>query len=186
MTFNFKPYLKFNWQIALVAVLLATSLWYAVVGREKVEAAERSGEMVKLSRIAVAVWAVLLSGFAIWMAAGHAESENKNLIDLAFGMVAYTYGPLLGVLLAAILPGKKSFVGIVVGTVISVLIVLWVRPELPRLFDAMGLSTAWLETSRPQIAFAWFYPINALITLGFAYLPLGRTTRGAEHAEHAD
>lgn len=38
MTFNFKPYLKFNWQIALVAVLLATSLWYAVVGREKVEA----------------------------------------------------------------------------------------------------------------------------------------------------
>ena len=38
MTFNLKPYLKFNWQIALVAILLATSLWYAVVGRDKVEA----------------------------------------------------------------------------------------------------------------------------------------------------
>ena len=37
MSFNFKLNLKFNWQIALVAVLLATSLWYAVVGREKVE-----------------------------------------------------------------------------------------------------------------------------------------------------
>ena len=32
-----KPYLAFNWQIALVAVLLAVTLWYAVVGREKVE-----------------------------------------------------------------------------------------------------------------------------------------------------
>ncbi len=30
-------WIKFNWQIALVAVLLAVSLWYTVVGREKVE-----------------------------------------------------------------------------------------------------------------------------------------------------
>lgn len=37
MSFNFKLNLKFNRQIALVAVLLAISLWYAVVGREKVE-----------------------------------------------------------------------------------------------------------------------------------------------------
>jgi len=115
------------------------------------------------------------------MAQGHAASENKNLIDLAFGMVAYTYGPLLGVLLAAILPGKKSLVGIVVGTIVSILIVLWVRPELPRLLETFGFATKWLEESRPQIAFPWFYPINALITLGFAYLPLGRTTRGTGH-----
>ena len=37
MKFNLKPYFKFNWQIALVAILLATTLWYGVVGREKVE-----------------------------------------------------------------------------------------------------------------------------------------------------
>ena len=134
--------------------------------------------MVRLSRIAVAIWAVLLSSFAIWMAQGHAASENKNLIDLAFGMVAYTYGPLLGVLLAAILPGRKSLVGIIVGTVVSILIVLWVRPEFPRLLDSLGLATAWLDASRPQIAFPWFYPINAIITLAFAYLPLGRETVG--------
>lgn len=164
---------------SVLAALSQTSL-SAILGRKKVEAAERSGEMVKLSRIAVAVWAVLLSGFAIWMARGHAESENKNLIDLAFGMVAYTYGPLLGVLLAAILPGKKSLVGIVLGTVVSVLIVLWVRPELPRLLTSFGFGTEWLDATRPQIAFAWFYPINALITLGCAYLPLGRETRPHE------
>jgi solute:Na+ symporter, SSS family len=164
---------------SVLAALSQTSL-SAILGREKVESAERSGEMVRLSRIAVAVWAVLLSGFAIWMARGHAASENKNLIDLAFGMVAYTYGPLLGVLLAAILPGRKSLVGIIIGTVVSILIVLWVRPEFPRFLDGLGLATDWLDATRPQIAFAWFYPINALLTLGCAYLPLGRATVRSE------
>ncbi len=36
--FNISKYLMLpNWQVALVAVLLSVSLWYAVVGREKVE-----------------------------------------------------------------------------------------------------------------------------------------------------
>jgi ABC-type branched-subunit amino acid transport system permease subunit len=117
------------------------------------------------------------------MAQGHAKSADKNLIDLAFGMVTYTYGPLLGVLLAAILPGKKSLRGIILGTVVSILVVAWVRPELPRLLESMGLATQWLADTRPQIAFPWFYPINALLTLGCAYLPLGRTTRATEHEE---
>jgi len=84
------------------------------------------------------------------------------------------------VLLAAILPGRKSFVGIIVGTVVSILIVLWVRPELPRFLDGLGLATDWLDATRPQIAFAWFYPVNALLTLGCAYLPLGRATVKSE------
>lgn len=163
-----------------LAALSQTSL-SAILGRKRVESAERSGEMVRLSRIAVFVWAVLLSAFTIWMAQGHAESEDKNLIDLAFGMVTYTYGPLLGVLLAAILPGKKSLHGIVLGTVLSILVVAWVRPELPRLLESMGLSAQWLADTRPQLAFPWFYPINAILTLACAYLPLGRTTRGTEH-----
>jgi SSS family transporter len=164
---------------SVLAALSQTSL-SAILGRARVESAERSGDMVRLSRVAVGVWAVLLSGFAIWMARGHAESENKNLIDLAFGMVAYTYGPLLGILLAAILPGKKSLRGIILGTILSILVVLWVRPELPRLLGGFGIDSGWLDLSRPRIAFPWFYPINALVTLGCAYLPLGRATKGTE------
>lgn len=159
-----------------LAALSQTSL-SALLGRKRVEGAERSGEMVRLSRLAVLVWAVLLSGFTIWMAKGHAESENKNLIDLAFGMVAYTYGPLLGVLLAAILPGRKHLRGIVIGTILSFLVVAWIRPELPRLLEALGFGTDWLVESRPQIAFPWFYPVNALLTLACAYLPIGKATR---------
>ncbi len=165
-----------------LAALSQTSL-SAILGRKRVESAERSGEMVRLSRIAVLVWAIFLSAFTIWMAQGHAKSADKNLIDLAFGMVTYTYGPLLGVLLAAILPGQKSLRGIILGTVVSILVVAWLRPELPRLLESMGLATQWLSDTRPQIAFPWFYPINALLTLGCAYLPLGRTTRGTEHED---
>jgi solute:Na+ symporter, SSS family len=89
---------------SVLAALSQTSLsaWY---GREKMEKEGDAVAMVRRSRIAVVVWAALLSGFAILLARGYAGSENKNLIDLAFGMVAYTYGPLLGVLAAAIVPG---------------------------------------------------------------------------------
>jgi hypothetical protein len=91
-------------------------------------------------------------------------------------MVAYTYGPLLGILLAAILPGRRSLNGLLVGVAISVLIVAWVRPELRQLLNSLGavdIASALLN-SRPQIADPWFYPINVAITLLGALLPLGR------------
>jgi hypothetical protein len=138
---------------------------------------EGSIHMVKLSRVMVVVWALLLSLFSIWLSGEHAKAENKNLIDLAFGMVAYTYGPVLGILLAAILPGKKTFAGILLGVVISVGLVAWMRPELPSLLETLGLSPSWLVDSRPMIAFPWMYPINALITFGCATLPFGKSIR---------
>ncbi len=133
--------------------------------------------MVRRSRVAVVLWAAFLSAFAILLAWGYERSANKNLIDLAFGMVAYTYGPLLGVLLAAILPGKRSLHGLYLGVAISVLLVAWIRPELGQLLDAIGLEH-WvdaLDASRPQIAFPWFYPVNGAITFLCSCLPLGRT-----------
>lgn len=160
---------------SVLAALSQTSLsaWY---GREKLERDGHGPAMVFRSRVMVVVWAAVLSGFAILLAGGYAQNENKNLIDLAFGMVAYTYGPLLGVLLAAILPGRRSLNGLITGVCISVLIVAWVRPELRQLLDALGaheLAQALLD-SRPPIADPWFYPINTAITLCCACLPLGR------------
>lgn len=161
---------------SVLAALSQTTL-SAVLGREKMEAEEGSARMVRLSRMMVLVWAVLLSAFSIWLAGEHAEAKNKNLIDLAFGMVAYTYGPVLGILLAAILPGKKSFAGVLLGVAISVALVAAMRPELPSLLNALGLPSAWLESIAPKIAFPWMYPVNAAITLGCSMLPLGRSIR---------
>lgn len=149
---------------SVLAALSQTTLsaWY---GREKLEQEGHGKVMVFRSRVMVVVWASILSGVAILLSGGYAQSENKNLIDLAFGMVAYTYGPLLGVLLAAILPGRRSLNGLIAGVIVSILVVAWVRPELRQLLASIGadhLAAALLE-SRPKIADPWFYPINALI-----------------------
>ncbi len=160
---------------SVLAALSQTSL-SAFYGREKLEKEGQGATMVFRSRMMVVVWAVLLSGFAILMARGYSSNENKNLIDLAFGMVAYTYGPLLGILIAAILPGRRSLNGLFAGTIVSILVVAWVRPELRQLLAALGADelAAALLKSRPQIADPWFYPINTAITLIGACLPLGR------------
>jgi SSS family solute:Na+ symporter len=160
---------------SVLAALSQTSLsaWY---GREKLEKEGDGPLMVRRSRIMVVVWASILSGFAILLAGGYSQNANKNLIDLAFGMVAYTYGPLLGILLAAILPGRRSLNGLIAGVIVSILIVAWVRPELRQLLASMGadeLAASLLE-SRPKLADPWFYPINVGVTLIGAFLPLGR------------
>lgn len=157
---------------SVLAALSQTSL-SAIYGREKLEDESHGKKMVFRSRMAVVIWAVILSGVAILLADGYAQSDNKNLIDLAFGMVAYTYGPLLGVLLAAILPGRRSIPGLVAGVVVSVLIVAWIRPELAQLLTAIGQGgiAEQIAASRPAIAFPWFYPINAAITFLGACLP---------------
>ncbi|TVP78532.1 MAG: hypothetical protein EA353_08090 [Puniceicoccaceae bacterium] len=164
---------------SVLAALSQTSL-SALYGREKLEKEADGKVMVFRSRVAVILWAVLLSGVAVLLAGGYAESENKNLIDLAFGMVAYTYGPLLGVLLAAILPGRRSVRGLYAGVVVSILIVAWVRPELGQLLTAVGFVglAEILEGLRPGIAFPWFYPINAAITFLGGYLPIDKRRRG--------
>lgn len=167
---------------SVLAALSQTSLsaWY---GRKRLEEEGDGPAMVRRSRIVVAAWGVLLSLVAIVLAAGYSENENKNLIDLAFGMVAYTYGPLLGILMAAILPGNRSLPGLFAGVITSILVVAWVRPELAQLLSAMGFDgiSKEISESKPPLAFPWFYPICALITLGGAMLPFGRRTAGSSH-----
>lgn len=163
---------------SVLAALSQTSL-SAIYGREKLEHEADGKKMVFRSRMAVVIWAVILSGVAILLADGYAQSDNKNLIDLAFGMVAYTYGPLLGVLLAAILPGRRSIPGLFAGVAVSILVVAWIRPELGQLLTAIGQGgiAERIAASRPPIAFPWFYLVNAAITFLGACLPFATRPR---------
>ncbi|MEP2775732.1 MAG: sodium/solute symporter [Luteolibacter sp.] len=163
---------------SVLAALSQTSL-SAIYGREKLEKESDGKKMVFRSRMAVVIWAIILSGVAVLLAGGYAQAENKNLIDLAFGMVAYTYGPLLGVLLAAILPGRRSVTGLFIGATLSILVVAWIRPELGQLLTALGMGSIAesIAASRPQIAFPWFYPVNAAITFLGACLPFAVKNR---------
>ena len=151
---------------SILAALSQASL-SVFYGRDKLEAAGNGREMVRLSRIVVCVWGVILTaaGLGLWVV--YKKNPDSDLIGLAFGIVAYTYGPLLGVLAAAILPIKVSTKGLILGTILSVLLVSWFRPELPLALEAMGLA-AWAQNIillRPELTSEWFFPFNASITL---------------------
>jgi len=62
----------------------------------------------------------------------------------------------------------------------QILIVAWIRPELGQLLTAVGLTglADTLVSLRPEIAFPWFYPVNAAITFLGGYLPFGKAQRG--------
>jgi SSS family transporter len=160
---------------SILAALSQTTLsaWY---GRERLESESDGPAMVLRSRIAVVVWATILTGIAVVLTGAYERGDSKNLIDLAFGILTYTYGPLLGVLLAAIIPGRRNIPGLFVGVALSMVGVALIRPELPQFLSFIGLPGAAesLTALRPGIAFPWLFPINAAITLGFALLPCRR------------
>lgn len=151
---------------SILAALSQTSL-SVIYGQERMEAEGQGERMVKISRIAVLIWGVVLTlaGLLLW--AIYSRNEDSDLIGLAFGMVAYTYGPLLGVLLAALIPWRASGVGLMVGTCLSVLLVAYFRPELVSILEMIG-QTDWAKAvidSRPKLASEWFFPLNAAVTL---------------------
>lgn len=148
---------------SILAALSQTSL-SIIYGRERME---REGEeMVKRSRMAVCIWGgvLTLAGLGLWWI--YTNNKDSDLIGLAFGMVAYTYGPLLGVLMAALLPWKTSSNGLFLGTLLSIALVALFRPELMIVLQSLGMEQAVvsLTTSRPKLASEWFFPLNAALT----------------------
>ncbi len=155
---------------ALAALAQTTmALWH---GRDGMEAADQK-QLLRESRIAIVGWGIALILVAVGL---QAVRGHINLLSLAFGMVAYTYGPMLGAFLLALSPLKRDIRGIVIGSVISVLLVLWVRPDLYNIMASLGfLSPEQAEAARPKVNFAWLYPVTCLITLGCG-VAFGRRT----------
>jgi len=166
---------------SILAALSQTSL-SIIYGRDKLEDQSKSKERVRDSRIAVIIWGVILTvvSFGIWNVY-NADPKN-DLIGLAFGMVAYTFGPLLGILLAAIFVPRASFWGLLAGTIISVLFVAWFRNEI-LLITATFSDTLpeLIKGSRPELASEWFFPINAGITLLFGAIFQRKVSAGADN-----
>ena len=82
--------------------------------------------LVKISRVLVVCWGIGLSAFAILL---NDLRGDINVVSLAFGMVAYTVGPMLGLFLAALLAPRSSVQGLTVGVILSVVAVTYVRTE---------------------------------------------------------
>jgi SSS family transporter len=136
-------------------------------GREKLEDESKGKERVTQSRIAVCIWGVILTLVTIGLWIVYDRNDDSDLIGLAFGMVAYTFGPLLGILMAAIfLRGRHLAPGLIVGSCLSILFVGWFRPEILIFFQQVDLPEVakWIEASRPALASEWFFPLNAGLT----------------------
>ncbi|MFM8981409.1 MAG: hypothetical protein ACKOLA_00625, partial [Spartobacteria bacterium] len=128
-------------------------------------------KLVRQSRVCVILWGLALIAVAIGLQAVRGEI---NLLSLAFGMVTYTYGPMLGAFLLALSPIRRDIRGILSGAALSIGLVLWIRPDLYNILTALQFITPEQATAlRPKLNFAWLYPITCLITLACGIL-LGR------------
>lgn len=162
---------------SILAALSQTTL-SAIYSPEKmsVEELERK-QLVRKSRILVIVWGLVLTGFTLML---NLVREDIPIIPLAFGMTTYTMGPLLGLMLCALL-GRGSIRGLMVGCLMSILLVMFVRIDMWIIWIKAGLPWDWLlqvPTLQANAAgdgldsvycFAWAWPVTTAITFCCGY-----------------
>ena len=83
---------------SILAALSQTTL-SIIKKKEELQDPDNRVQLLKLSRLLVVGWGIGLSIFAIGL---DSLRGNVNMVVLAFGMISYTTGPLLGMFLAAL------------------------------------------------------------------------------------
>lgn len=137
--------------------------------------AEPPRKMLLQSRLWVVFWGIALPLVAIGI---NEIRGDVNLISLAFGMVAYTYGPLLGILVLALIGRKVRLFGVWGGILFSILITLYVKADMYNLFIKFGVLTAAVaEYFKPPVSYPWLYPVTCLVTVGCGLLFSSKTQR---------
>ena len=131
-----------------------------------------------LSRILVLAWGILLSIFAIEL---DSLRGKVNVVVLAFGMISYTTGPMLGMFLASLLTPKASVKGLAVGFILSFLLVASLRPDFYQIllnYNLISLENAlqwsFLQDSGGKLGIiintVWAWPVTVFLTWGFGIL----------------
>ena len=131
-----------------------------------------------LSRVLVLIWGILLSAFAVEL---DSLRGKVNVVVLAFGMISYTTGPMLGMFLAALLTPKASVKGLAVGFALSFLLVASLRPDFYQILLNYELITfenalqwSFLKDNGGKLGIiintVWAWPVTVFITWGFGLL----------------
>ena len=131
-----------------------------------------------LSRILVLVWGIILSAFAVEL---DSLRGKVNVVVLAFGMISYTTGPMLGMFLASLLTPKTSIKGLSIGFAFSFLLVASLRPDFYQIlinYELISFETAldwsFLQEVNGKLAIkintVWAWPVTVFITWGFGFL----------------
>ncbi len=144
---------------------------------------QRSGEdsekqRLFLSRMLILVWGILLSAFAVEL---DSLRGKVNVVVLAFGMISYTTGPMLGMFLASIFTPQARVRGLAFGFILSFLLVASLRPDFYQIllnyklisFET-ALSWSFLSDNGGKLGIlintVWAWPVTVFITWGCGLL----------------
>ena len=130
-------------------------------------------QLLRKSRQLVIFWGIALVLFTFVL---EVAREGIPILSLAFGMTSYTVGPILAIFLCAML-GRGSMRGLVIGTAVSMLLVMFVRMDVWVLVEKANISIEWLanlptytltEAGKvtPTLSYVWMWPITTILTLG--------------------
>jgi SSS family transporter len=171
---------------SILAALSQTTLSALYHPEDRSDSELQSLNLLAKSRMLVIGWGILLTGFTELL---NIAREGIPIVPLAFGMTAYTMGPLLGLMLCAI-AGRASLRGLLVGTAVSLALVAFIRADLWVLWIKAGLPWHWLA-SLPSYAindagdgikalwaYPWAWPVTTAITFLAGWRP-GRKRREA-------
>ena len=129
------------------------------------------------TRMLIIGWGIALTGFTQLL---NLVREDIPILPLAFGMTTYTMGPLLGMMFCA-LAGRASIRGLVFGSLVSVVLVVFIRIDLWVLWIKAGLPFHWLANFptfvlneagnglAPVFCYAWAWPVTTAITFCCGY-----------------
>ena len=131
-----------------------------------------------LSRMLILVWGILLSAFAVEL---DSLRGKVNVVVLAFGMISYTTGPMLGMFLASIFTPQARVRGLAFGFILSFLLVASLRPDFYQIllnYKLISFETAlrWSFLSDDGgklgilINTVWAWPVTVFITWGCGLL----------------
>lgn len=140
---------------SILAALSQTSLTMFYKPRFEPDADE--ARLLHLSRIFVIFWGVVLA-FTAWQF----SASKLDLVNLAFSMTTYTYGPMLGIFMLSIAAPTFNVRGVGKAVIASVLFVLLINE--PEILNPV-LSTNFTD---PLIAWPWLFPIGSLTCFALA------------------
>ncbi len=157
---------------SILAALSQTTLSLFYHPEDKTDEELEKLNLVTKSRLLVIMWGVILTGctFLLYIA-----RDGIPILPLAFGMTSYTVGPLLAMFLCA-LWNRGTWRGLVVGTVISLTLVLFMRMDVWVLVAKAGANIDWLLALptyarnaaggvSPTVFTAWAWPLTTIVTL---------------------
>jgi len=161
---------------SILAALSQTTLSLVRDRKDAKESTEK-GDLF-LSRLLVLIWGILLAAFAVEL---DGLRGKVNVVVLAFGMISYTTGPMLGMFLAALLTPKASARGLSLGFALSFALVAYLRPDFYQIllnFDLLNPDQVaeWSglrvkgEKLMITINTVWAWPVTVFLTWGCGLL----------------